>query len=160
MSLTQQIAKQMRDVYSGGNWTACNLKDKLSDVNWRQATAQVGSFHSIATLVYHMNYFVEALLQVLQGGPLDAKDKFSFDLPPIHSQQDWELLLERSWENAESLATLIEQLPESQLWEDFSDNKYGNYYRNLHGVIEHNHYHLGQIALIKTMLTQAGQTSS
>ncbi len=43
----------------------------------------------------------------------------------------------------------IEQLPESKLWETFSDEKYGNYYRNIHGIIEHIHYHLGQIVLIK-----------
>jgi hypothetical protein len=30
--------------------------------------------------------------------------------------------------------------------------KYGNYYRNLHGIIEHTHYHLGQIVLIKKLL--------
>ena len=34
---------------------------------------------------------------------------------------------------------------------EFFHEKYGNYYRNLHGVIEHAHYHLGQIALIKKM---------
>jgi hypothetical protein len=27
--------------------------------------------------------------------------------------------------------------------------KYGNYYRNIHGIIEHIHYHLGQIVLIE-----------
>jgi len=32
------------------------------------------------------------------------------------------------------------------------EEKYGNYYRNFHGIIEHCHYHLGQIVLIKKML--------
>jgi len=49
---------------------------------------------------------------------------------------------------------LIEQLPESQLWVTFSQEKYGNYYRNLHGIIEHIHYHLGQIVLIKKIILQ------
>ncbi len=51
----------------------------------------------------------------------------------------------------------IEQLPESKLWETFSDEKYGNYYRNIHGIIEHSHYHLGQIVLIKKILLQANE---
>ena len=63
-------------------------------------------------------------------------------------------MLAKTWSDAETLANLIEQLPESRLWEDFSDNKYGNYYRNLHGIIEHCHYHLGQIVLIKKLLQQ------
>ena len=55
MKLTQQIAKHIRDVHVGSNWTAVNLKDKLADVNWQQATTRVGSMHSIATLVFHLN---------------------------------------------------------------------------------------------------------
>ena len=152
MKLTEQIAKHLREIHVGGNWTASNLRDKLADVSWEQATTRVNGLHTIAALVYHMNYFVAATLKVLQGGPLDAKDKFSFDHPPIASQQDWESLLEKTWSDAENLALAIEQMPENQLWEHFVDEKWGSYYRCLHGPIEHCHYHLGQIAMLKTML--------
>lgn len=154
MNLTGQIAKQFREIHFGGNWTSSNLKDNLAGVTWQQATTQVYSFNTIAALVYHMNYFVSAVLRVLQGESLNARDKYSFDLPPIHSQEDWENLLDKTWTDAENFASLIEQLPESKLWETFSDEKYGNYYRNIHGIIEHNHYHLGQIVLVKKILLQ------
>ena len=152
MNLTAQIAKHFRDVYTGGNWTDVNLKDTLADITWQQAITKVYSFNTIADLVFHMNYFVSAVLKVLQGNPLDAHNKFSFDHPPVLSQEDWENLLNKTFTDAENFASLIEQLPENKLWEDFSDKKYGNYYSNLHGIIEHNHYHLGQIVLIKKML--------
>jgi len=155
MNLTEQIAKHFREVHFGGNWTSVNLKDSLADVTWQQATTQVYTFNTIAALVYHMNYYVSAVMKVLQGEPLNASDKYSFRLPPILSQEDWEKLLNKTWTDAENFATLIEQLPESKLWEDFSDNKYGNYYRNFHGIIEHVHYHLGQIVLIKKIILQA-----
>ena len=155
MNLTAQIAKQLRDVHFGGNWTDVNLKDNLADVSWQQATTKVYSFNTIAALVYHMNYYVTAVLKVLEGGPLNAHDKYSFDLPAILSQEDWEKLLTKIWTDAENVASLIEQLPENKLGETFSDEKYGNYYRNIHGVIEHTHYHLGQIVLIKKILLQA-----
>ncbi len=155
MNWTAQIAKHFREVHFGGNWTSVNLKDNLADVTWQQAIAQVYSINTIATLVYHMNYYVSAVAKVLQGGPLDAKDKYSFDHPPIHSQEDWEKLLEKTWTDAEIFAGLIERLPESKLEETFVDEKYGNYYRNIHGIIEHIHYHLGQIVLIKKILVQA-----
>jgi hypothetical protein len=129
----------------------------LADVNWQQATTQVYSFNTIAALVYHINYYVSAVMKVLRGESLNASDKYSFGLPPIQSQEDWEKLLNKTWTDAENFASLIEQLPESKLWEDFSDNKYGNYYRNLHGIIEHLHYHLGQIVLIKKILLQADE---
>lgn len=156
MNVNQQIAKHFREVFFGGNWTSSNLKDHLADVTWQQATTQVYNLNTIAVLVYHISYYISVVLKPLQGEPLDAHDKFSFDLPPIRSQDDWQLLLSKMWVDAEQFASLVEQLPESRLWEDFSENKYGNYYRNLLGIIEHTHYHLGQIVLIKKILSQTG----
>lgn len=155
MNLAAQIAKHFREVYFGGNWTCSSFKETLAGVTWQQATTKVHSFNTIATLVYHTNYYVSAVLKVLQGEPLNASDKYSFDHPPIQSKEDWERLLEKAWTDAESFASLIKQLPESKLWENLSAPKYGNYYRNIHGIIEHNHYHLGQIALVKKILSQA-----
>lgn len=152
MNLAEQIAKHFREIHFGGNWTSSNLKDNLETLTWQQATRQVYSFNTIVTLVYHMNYYVSAVLKVLEAGPLDAKDKYSFDHPPILSQEDWQKLLDKTWSDAEKFAGLIEKLPESKLWETFTDEKYGNYYRNFHGIIEHCHYHLGQIVLIKKII--------
>ncbi len=154
-SVIQHMAKHFRDIHFGGNWTCSNLKDTLADVTWQQATTQVYSFNTIAALVYHVNYFVSVVIEVLQGKPLNANDKYSFDHPPILCQEDWAHMLDKVWADAERFASLLEQLPESTLWEDFSEVKYGDYYRNIHGIIEHTHYHLGQIALIKKILQQA-----
>jgi hypothetical protein len=160
MNLTAQIAKHLREVHFGGNWTSSNLKDNLANVTWQQATTEVYSFNTIATLVYHMNYYISAVLKVLQGEPLQASDKYSFDFPPILSGEDWGKLLDKTWSDAESFATLIEQMPENKLWEDFSDKKYGNYYRNIHGIIEHCHYHVGQIVLIKKIVSHQYGTNA
>lgn len=152
MTLSSQIAKHFREVNFGGNWSAVNLKDTLADVSWQQATTKVHSFNTIAALVFHINYYVSIAMKVLRGEPLVGSDKYSFNLPPIESQRDWDNLLDKVFTEAEYLAALIEQLPDSKLNENFSDGKYGNYYRNLSGIIEHTHYHLGQIVLIKKLL--------
>jgi uncharacterized damage-inducible protein DinB len=154
MNLSSQIAKLLRAVYTGNNWCGVNLKDTLADISMEQATTKVYSFNTIAALVYHINYYVIALLKVMQGGLLDAHDKYSYDLPRVKSKEDWEKLLDKLWSDGENLITLVEQMPDHKLEEIFSDEKYGNYYRNIHGVIEHHHYHLGQIVLIKKLLLQ------
>jgi hypothetical protein len=154
MNLTARIAKQLRDVHFGGNWTDVNLKDTLADVSWQQATKKIDTLNTIATLVYHMNYYLNAVLNVLQEKPLDSKHQYSFNMPPISSLDKWNELLKKNWRDVETLASIIEQLPESRLWEIFYNEKYGTYYRNIEGIIEHSHYHLGQIVLIKKMLLQ------
>jgi hypothetical protein len=85
MNLPAQIAKHFRDAHFGGNWTFVNLKDTLKDVSWQEATTKPGSLNTIAALVFHINYYVNAILEVLQGKQLNAHDKYSFDLPPIQS---------------------------------------------------------------------------
>lgn len=157
MNVTTQLAKHIREVHFGGNWTCSDMKSVLSDVTWQQAITPVQSLNTIATLPYHVNYFVDAALKVLRGGALDAHDKFSFDHPPINSQEDWQKLLDKILRDAEDFAALVEQLPEEKLREDFTDKKYGSYFRNIQGIVEHMHYHLGQIALIKKMLLANGK---
>lgn len=157
MNLSSQMAKYFRDVHFGDNWTSVNLKESLAGITWEQATAKIGSFNTIATLVYHTGYYVRVLLDVLEERPLNAKDAWSFNHPPIESETDWEKLLNETWANAEDAARLIEQLPESKLWEIFIAEKYGNYYRNIQGIIEHLHYHLGQIVMLKKMFMEAAK---
>ena len=154
MNHSHQIAEHFRQLYFGPNWTSVCLKDLLSDVTWQTATTKIQPFHTIAELVYHINYFVGAAAMVLRGEPLNAHDKYSFDCPPIKSQEDWEELLNKIWTDAEQFAALVEKLPESKLAEDFYENKYGTYYRNLQGIIEHSHYHLGQIVILKKLITK------
>jgi hypothetical protein len=152
MKIAAQIAKHIREVHFGGNWTAVNLKDTLHDIDWQQATTRIDSLNTIAALVFHMHYYVDVIINVLKGQPLNAHDKYSFDVPPIQSQQDWQNLVNILWTDAETLTGLVEQLPDEKLDHIFVNEKYGNYLRNFQGLIEHTHYHLGQIVLIKKML--------
>jgi hypothetical protein len=151
MSLTKQIAQHLRQVHFGKNWTWSNLKEHLADITWQQATTQVQDFNTIATLVYHMNYYLRAVSDRLRGNLLSAKHELSFIHAPITSQEDWGNLVEKTWTDAETFATQIEQMPENMLWENISE-EYGSYYYNIHGVVEHTHYHLGQIVLLKKLL--------
>ena len=155
MQLSVEIAKHFRQVFFGGNWTSVNLKDTIKDVSWQQATRKIHSCNTIAALVYHISYYVSAVLKVLQGGSLDAHDKFSFDHPPVQSQTDWEKLVNKTFTEAEQFAHLIEQLPPDRFGQTFTDEKYGSYHRNLHGIIEHTHYHLGQIAILKKLTSSS-----
>jgi len=154
MKTSTQIAKYIREIHSGGNWTVSNLKEHLSDITWQQATRQVYSLNTIATLVFHMHYYVEVALKVLKGQPLAGSDKNSSSHPPLKSQQDWQKMLDKMWNDAETSAFMFEKSPDDTLWAVFANTKYGNYYRNLHGIIEHLHYHLGQVVLIKKNLLE------
>ena len=152
MNLSAQMAKHFREVFFGGNWTSVNLKMTLEGTTWQQAVTKIGDLNTIAVLVYHINYYVSAVLKVLEGAKLEASDKYSFDLSPLTNDEEWKALQDKAFAEAEKFANLVEQMPNEKFAQVFVDEKYGTYYRNIHGIIEHTHYHLGQISLIKKML--------
>ena len=153
MSTTSQLAKRFREVLLDGLWIAnTNFKDQLCKVTWEQAITKIGSLNTIAMLTFHIDYYIAGLVNVFEGGDLEIRDKYSFDLPPIESQEQWEALLNKLWVDSEKFAGLLEQMSDSKMNEVFVDEKYGTYLRNIDGVIEHAYYHLGQITLIKKLL--------
>ncbi|MBK7407497.1 MAG: DUF1572 domain-containing protein [Saprospirales bacterium] len=153
MKLTTQIANRFREVILNGTWVAnTNFRDQLTGLTWEQATKKVGSLNTIAALTFHIHYYIAGVLNVLRGGSLDIRDKYSFDLPLIQSQEDWEKLRNTLWSDAEEFANRVEKMPADRLQEVFVEEKYGTYQRNLDGMIEHGYYHLGQIVLIKKLV--------
>ncbi|MGH1383677.1 DUF1572 domain-containing protein [Kordia sp.] len=152
MKVATQVAKHFREIYFGGNWTATNLKDVLHNITFEQATTKVKDLNTILTLTYHIQYYVAAVLKVFQGEELQAKDAHSFNHPNITSQSEWEAFTSKILKDAEVFADYLEKLPEDCFDQPFTDEKYGSYYRNMHGIIEHSHYHLGQISLLKKLV--------
>ncbi|MEN8124036.1 MAG: DUF1572 domain-containing protein [Bacteroidota bacterium] len=156
MKSTAEIAKRVREILLNGDWIAgTNFKDQLLDLTWKQATTKIGNLNTIAALTFHINYYIAGILNVFEGGSLDIRDKYSFNLPPIKSQEDWNKLLDKMWNDSEKFANIIELMPYKKLEEVFVDKKYGSYRRNIDAMIEHSYYHLGQISLIKKMLLES-----
>jgi len=152
MPAPAQLAKHLREVYFGGNWTCVNLKQAVDGLSWKHALTKVEGLNTIAALFYHIQYFVHVVLPVLHGGALEGKDSESFDHPEINSQEDWDNLVQKALDEGEQLAKLIERLPEEKLDSFFTNEKYGSYFRNMLGIVEHTHYHLGQISILRKLI--------
>lgn len=153
MKNTEQLASRFREVLLNGTWIAnTNYKDQLTDLSWKIATTRFKSLNSISVLTQHIHYYISGIKNVFEGGNLEIQDTYSFDFAPIKSQQEWNTFLEKLWNDAEALASGIEQMPEERLYQVFVDAKYGTYHRNINGLIEHCYYHLGQIVLIRKIL--------
>lgn len=155
MNQSFQIANRFREVILNGTWIAnTNFKDQLVDSDWQIATKKVDSLNTIAALAQHIHYYISGILNVFNGGTLDIKDQFSFDFPVIESQEQWNIFLDKFWNDAEEFALKVEAMSDEKLDSVFVDEKYGSYRRNIEAMIEHSYYHLGQIVLIKKMLLQ------
>lgn len=156
MENSKQLANRFREVLLNGKWIAnTNYKDQLSEATWKQATRKIESLNTIAALTYHINYYLAGILNVFEGGALEIRDKYSFDLPEIKSKEDWKSLLNELLTNAEKFAHQVESMSDEKLEAVFVKEEYGTYRRNIEGVIEHSYYHLGQISFLRKMIKES-----
>ncbi|HRG59452.1 MAG TPA: DUF1572 domain-containing protein [Bacteroidia bacterium] len=153
MNKCTALAIRLREVYIDGKWIAnTNYKEQLDGIGWPLVNENISGLNSIALLTFHINYYLEGLLKVLNGGNLEISDKYSFDMPQINNEEEWLEMKSQFLTNASEFCNKIEQLDDVILDCDFTDKKYGSYLRNIEAVIEHSYYHLGQIVLIKKLI--------
>ncbi len=149
------LANRLREVLLNGTWIAnTNFKEQITAVTWEQANQSVANLNSIALLTFHINYYLKGILNVFNGGALEIRDKYSFDMPEIKTEHDWKSLADEFLSNAEKFADKVEQMEDQIFDQRFVDEKYGTYLRNIDGVIEHCYYHLGQVSIIRKMILQ------
>ncbi|WGF93983.1 DinB family protein [Aequorivita marisscotiae] len=155
MTKSEQLASRLREVILNGTWIAnTNFKSQLESLDWKIAIKKHQSLNTISDLAQHIHYYIDGIKNAIINGKLEISDRYSFDFPPIKSQTEWKEFQNKFYSDTEKLAELIEKLTDEQLDKNFVDEKYGNYLRNIDGMIEHSYYHLGQIALIKKIISE------
>ena len=153
MKQSEILANRAQEVLLDGHWIAqTNFKAIITSTAWEDAVKQIASFNTIAALTYHVGYYLEGVSQVLKGGPLVIKDKYSFDMPSIASESDWARLKGQFLDYSVDFVHSVAQLSDDQLNAVFVKEEYGTYLRSIDGMIEHSYYHLGQMKLIQKML--------
>lgn len=155
MERSNYLANRLNEVLLNGRWIAnTNYKEQIDGLPWELATYNIGTLNSIAGLTYHVNYYLAGILKVFDGGALEIRDKYSFEMPPITSEAEWTQLVNEFLANAGKFVAQVAKMKDTTLDSVFVHETYGSYLRNIEGVIEHCYYHLGQISLIKKMLLE------
>lgn len=153
MKRTVFIASQLREIFLDGSWVVkTNYKEQLMNLKREQAIQKVNNIISIAEIVYHINYYLSGLIKVYKGEPLEIHDKYSYNMPSLEVEQDWERLVSDFFDNSEMFVNQIYNMPEEKLDEKFVDEKYGTNLLNITALVEHGYFHLGQICLLKKMI--------
>ncbi len=148
MKLTETIAQHFYEVHYGGNWTDASVKDALDGVTWKQASHKIRNANTIALLLFHMNFYNMVVYDRLVGVKRHFEHEESLKAE-LHNEEDWQQLQDTYFANVAKIHQAILQFDESNLFEEKTKN---TPYKNLHGLIEHIHYHLGQINLLKKLV--------
>jgi uncharacterized damage-inducible protein DinB len=150
MSEIRRIKSQLRRAYEGPAWHGPSLKELLSDVTAEKAARRpLGLAHSIWELVNHIGAWERIVrLRITSPPAVEPSDEENF--PPVNdtSEAAWAETLVRLEEGNRALRDTIAELDEARLADMVPGTEY-NVYFMLHGVIQHDLYHAGQIALLK-----------
>ena len=156
MNEIERIVDQLEREHSGDPWHGSPLSAILEGITAQQAAAMpLASAHSIWELVLHMTGWKNEVRRRLSGAP--AGDPEGGDWPAVGEQSDeaWRTAVARLDKAHQDLVAAIRTLPESKLHEptnDARDRPLGtgvSYYVLLHGIVQHDVYHAGQIAILK-----------
>ena len=102
-------------------------------------------------LVHHLKFYNEVVLTRLSGTNPRISSANGFDMMPIKNEQEWRQLVDDCLQSAKKIAEAALVFPADQL-DTVPAGGHNHMYKNLHGIAEHAHYHVGQITILKNLL--------
>ena len=155
MSRGQRIAQAIEHSVSGPMWHGPALADLLEDVSAEQAAARpIKGAHSIWELVLHITAWTEIARERLAGSA-KADPTPDEDWPPVRdsSPEAWRAARERLKAAHRELAAEVAELDDAVLISRLPGKDHTALVM-YHGIIEHDAYHGGQIAILKKALLE------
>jgi uncharacterized damage-inducible protein DinB len=149
VSEIDRIIDQMDRAMNGEAWHGPHLEELLKDVPAEQAGAHpVPGAHSIWELVNHIGSWNDILARRASGEAVAVRSEQ--DWPPVTdtSEESWKSALVLMRASRARLRSSVEKLTDAQL-DDIAPGKDHSIYVMLHGGVQHDLYHAGQIAVLK-----------
>jgi uncharacterized damage-inducible protein DinB len=148
-SESSRIADQLRRAFDGSAWHGPSVLELLKEVDVATAAAKpLKSVHSIWELVLHIAAWDEAVRRRLGGTKLQLTGQQNFPRIPKPSTDAWRKAVSHVKRTHDALVSTVAALPDSRLYDRVPGKRY-NFYFMLHGVVQHELYHAGQIAILK-----------
>jgi uncharacterized damage-inducible protein DinB len=160
MSAINRIVQQMKASFEGEAWHGPSVLEVLKDVDATTAAARpIAGAHTIWVLALHLAATQTHILRRIRGEAAGLNDSEFWEHMPAPTSDNWRALLERLARQQKDLEAAVAAFPEDRLDQRLIAEKESSAYENFHGVIQHNAYHAGQIALLKKAVLAANGRS-
>ena len=156
ISEVDRIRDQFRRAFDGEAWHGPAVLALLDGVTAQQAAAHpIPGAHSIWALTLHIAAWDRAILRRLQGDRAQLSDEE--DWRPIYDTSDeaWEHAKQYLIDTHQQLLQAVAAVDDSRLDQPIISNasfSSSSVYVTLHGGVQHDLYHAGQIAILKKAL--------
>ena len=149
MNEIERIKDQLTRAFEGESWTGSPVMEVLKDIEPAKAASKpMPRAHSIWEILLHMNSEVEVVIRRLRGEAAQLTDEEDWPKVTDTSKRSWDDLVNRIKSNHEKLLAEVSKVKPEQLDKPMFEG-FSSYYVTLQGLVQHNQYHLGQIAILK-----------
>ena len=156
MNEVERIGDQFRRAFDGEAWHGPAVLALLEGVTAQQAAAHpIPGAHSIWELTLHIAAWESACKRRLEGDPAQLSDEEDWSNISDFSDEAWTKTKEDLRENHAQLLSAIARVDESKLDQPIMTHAtipFSSIYVTLHGGVQHDLYHAGQIAMLKKAL--------
>jgi len=150
MGEINRINDQLRRAFEGTAWHGPSVQELLADVTAEKAAARrLPNAHTIWEIVLHIAAWEKIVRRRLEGEVIENVPDEE-DWPPVREtdEQSWQKALEELKRGHLALREAVSRLDEARLKDTVPGTSYSFYFM-LHGVIQHDLYHAGQIGVLK-----------
>jgi hypothetical protein len=150
MTETERILALLDEMHNGDSWIGVDFEEVLDGVDARLAArVQPGTNNSIWALMNHVSYWRNMACLKL-GGLGRYRSKPDFEPITDFSEEAWKATRQNFRDSYRKLRTVISEFPVDKL-DAPSLSKDQTNYKVMHGVMQHDAYHLGQLKLLVGM---------
>jgi len=149
MTEVQRITDQLKRAFEGDAWHGSAVRELLADVSAKSAaTRPIANAHSIWEIVNHVLAWHVGVRRRVEGEVVELTGVREW--PPVSdtSASSWQVTLDTLEKSYRDLMSTVARLDDSHLYATVRGGTSTVYFQ-LHGLIQHDLYHAGQIALLK-----------
>jgi len=152
MKETARISKLFEDLYEGSPWIDVNIASTLKNISAQQASKKVApGRNSIWEIVNHLVSWRMDVLQRIQGKVI--KSPAHNYIVPVKDVSDkaWKNMLKQLDDSQQQWISILNDFNEKDFARVYPGNKM-TYYEHIHGILQHDAYHLGQVVLLSKIV--------
>ena len=150
LSETERIVEQVKRAFDGPAWHGPPILSLVKDVGAEEAYSKpIQGRHSIWEIVLHNLVWNNMVCESAEGKPMrDIPIEEDWLKIVKHDEGNWKVTITDFDVSKVKLIKAISSFPNGRLNEIVSGRTY-SFYTLFHGLIQHNIYHAGQIAVMK-----------
>lgn len=152
MKETERIIKLFDDLYQGNPWLDVTFMDTLKNMTAEQAANKMKpGWNSVWEVLNHLIAWRLAILERIEGHEIKSPENNFFSPVTDQSVSAWTKTLENLEDSQKKWVNYLRDFSADR-FDQVPDTRPFTRYELIHGILQHDAYHLGQIRILSKLV--------